>query len=342
MMRPSTSPTNSLNTRANQVDDSVDEINPDIELLTRVASMYYLDDATQQEIALALGLSRPKVGRLLKKAKEEGIVEITVRTHPALSMQLERALTERFGLRQAMLVSDQRDPDAQRAQVARMVANFLVRNLRDGHAVAVGMGRNVGAVPDHVIDAAPRKCTFISAMGGSPHVGQPINPNDICRRLAERFGGYAEVLYAPAYADSRAMRDSIMGHDDVRQSLDHARRADFALVGIGDARDDSAVVQMGCFTAREMRQMRHSGAVGDILGCFFNLDGTPVADNMLNRTVGLSPDDLRKIPCVIAVASETGKSMAILGALRSGIVNVLATSIGNARSVLELADGVRP
>jgi sugar/nucleoside kinase (ribokinase family) len=31
--------------------------------------------------------------------------------------------------------------------------------------------------------------------------------------------------------------------------------------------------------------------------------------------------------------------MAILGALRSGIVNVLATSIGNARSVLALADG---
>jgi DNA-binding transcriptional regulator LsrR (DeoR family) len=303
--------------------------------------MYYLDDATQNDIALALGLSRPKVGRLLKKAKEEGIVEITVRTHPALSMQLERALTERFGLRQAMLVSDQRDPDAQRAQVARAVATFLMRNLRDGHTVAVGMGHNVGAVPDHVIDATPRECTFISAMGGSPHVGQPINPNDICRRLTERFGGNAEVLYAPAYADSRAMRDSIMGHDDVRQSLARARQADFALVGIGDARDNSAVVQMGCFTAREMRQMRRSGAVGDVLGCFFDIDGTPAADNMLARTVGLGPDDLRKIPCVIAAASESDKSLAILGVLRSGIVNVLATNIGNARNILALAEEVR-
>ena len=59
------------------------------------------------------------MGRLLKKAREEGIVEITVHTHPALSMQLEGELMRRFGLRQALLVSDQRDAETQRAQFGR-------------------------------------------------------------------------------------------------------------------------------------------------------------------------------------------------------------------------------
>lgn len=316
----------------------VNELNLDIELLTRVASMYYLDDVTQNEIARALGLSRPKVGRLLKRAKDAGIVKITVHTHPSLSIQLERELAERFGLQHALLVSDQQDADAQRAQVARTVAGYLARNLHNGHKVAVGMGRNVGIIADYVPEVLPRDCTFISAMGGSPQVGQPINPNDICRRLAERFGANAEVLYAPAYADSQAMRNSIMGHEDVRRSLSRARKAHFALVGIGDAREDSAVVQMGCFSAREMKQMRQSGAVGDILGCFFDIHGAPIANNMINRTVGLGPDDLHKIRCLIATASESGKAPAILGALRSGMVNVLATTIGNARNVLALAD----
>src|SRR5664279_1400130 len=80
------------------------ELSQEIELMTRVASMYYLEDVTQGEIAAQLGLSRPKVGRLLKRAKQEGIVEITVHTHPALSMRLENALQARFGLRQALLV----------------------------------------------------------------------------------------------------------------------------------------------------------------------------------------------------------------------------------------------
>ena len=48
-----------------------------VELLTRVASMYYLGDMTQETIAANLGLSRPKVGRLLTQAQEAGLGEIS-------------------------------------------------------------------------------------------------------------------------------------------------------------------------------------------------------------------------------------------------------------------------
>ena len=316
--------------------ESADALTQDIELMTRVASLYYLEDSTQGEIADALGLSRPKVGRLLKRAREEGIVEITVHTHPSLSMRLEAELTRRFGLRQALLVSDQRDEETQRAQLARMVASFLTRSLHDGAVVAVGMGRNTGAVPDQVGTVPPRRCTFISAIGGSPLVGQPINPNDICRRLADRFGGASESLYAPAYAASRSVRDSFLSHGDIRQTLDRAAQADYALVGVGDARDDSAVVQMGCFSVEEMNHLRGAHAVGDILGFFFDVEGRPVADGMESRVVALGPEALRSIPSVIAMASEASKTTALLGALRTGIVDVLATSIADARAVLAL------
>ena len=137
------------------------------------------------------------------------------------------------------------------------------------------MGRNVGAVPDQLSRLTGRSCTFVAAMGGSPQVGTGINPNDICRRLAERFGGKAESLYAPAYAESAASREAFVRHSDVRETLGRARLAQTALVGIGDARNDSAVVQMGCFSAAEMSTMREAGAVGDILGFFFDLDGRP-------------------------------------------------------------------
>ncbi len=107
-------------------------------------------------------------------------------------------------------------------------------------------------------------------------------------------------------------------------------------MGVGDARDDSAVVQMGCFSVEEMGHLRDARAVGDILGFFFDVEGRPVADGMESRVVALSPEALRHIPCVIATASETGKTTALLGALRTGIVDVLATSVANARAVLAL------
>lgn len=303
-------------------------------MLTRVASLYYVEDATQAQIASQLSLSRPKVGRLLQRARSEGIVEITVRTHPSISVALESEIVARFGLSQAILVADQWSQEAQRGLVARAVAELLARTLHDGSLVAVGMGRNLGAVPEQLKGPAARSCTFVSAIGGSPQVGTGVNPNDICRRLAESFRGNAESLYAPAYAESVKSRETFLQHSDVRETLARARAADTALVGIGDARNDSAVVQMGCFSATEMARMREAGAVGDILGYFFDILGKAASGSAGNRVVGLTGDDLHRIPRVIAASSEPDKARSVLGALRTGIVNVLVTSVSTAQQVL--------
>jgi DNA-binding transcriptional regulator LsrR (DeoR family) len=310
----------------------------EIELLTRVASLYYLEDATQAEIATTLGLSRPKIARLLHKARAEGIVEIAIRTHPALNMALESELAARFHLSRAILVADQRSEDIQRTLTARAAAEVLARTLPAQGVVAIGMGRNVGAIPEQLTSPPERPCTFVSAIGGSPQVGASVNPGDICRRLAERFHGSAEILFAPAYAEDMASRAAFLQHADVRETLARARAAETAIVGIGDAEDESAVVRMGCFSTNDMARMRKEGAVGDILGYFFDAQGAPVADSVGSRVVGLSADDLRAIPGVIAVTSEPDKVRAVLGALRTGIADVLVTSLRTARQVLASSD----
>src|ERR1035438_2412743 len=164
----------------------------DIELMTRVASQYYLEGMTQEAVARSLRLSRPKVGRLLERARTVGIVEITVHVPRDLGLQVEAALVAEFGLDQVLLVNDQSDESGRRASVARAAAGFLKRQLSDGDVVALGMGRNVGAIPDFVGTPPPRAAMFVSAIGGSPLVDTGVNPNEICRRLAEAFGGSAE------------------------------------------------------------------------------------------------------------------------------------------------------
>lgn len=309
-----------------------------MEMLARVASMYYLEDMTQDKIATQLGLSRPKVWRLLRQAKETGIVEITVNLPSSLAMPVETELTSRFGLSGAIVVADQHDESAIRAQVGRAAAGLLDRLLPDGGTLSIGMGRNVKAVSQQASGLRPRHCTVVSGIGGSAQVGEGLNSTDIATRFADALGGKAEGIYAPAYAESEDVRDAFLTHADIRRTIAHARGAGLAIVGVGDAVDESLVVSLGCITAKDMARMREDGAVGDILGGFFNVRGEPVAEWIENRVVGLTREDLRKIPVVIAAVSEEAKSAAVLGALNSGLVHTLVTSVGVARRVLKLAD----
>ena len=315
------------------------DVAPDV--LVEIASLYYHQDITQEELSRRFSLSRAKVSRLLKRAREDGIVEIRVHQHPGISSDLEQEFIGQFGIERLLVSLDQRDAEAQRLAVAGLVASHLSRTLAEGMTVAVGMGRNVAAVADCVA-ATRRAVTFMCAIGGSVRAGEHMNPDHICRRLAVRFGGESETLYAPALVANAALRDELYRNDTVRLVLDRARRADVALVGIGDLSEDSNMVRMGWFSPQEVAEARLSGTIGDIMGYdFIDIHGRSSSANMQGRVIGLTTRDLARIPDVIAIASENTKAAAILGALRTGVVNTLATSSTNARTVLRLHEATR-
>lgn len=309
----------------------------DISLMTEIATLYYVEGETQEVISKRLNVSRVKVGRLLKRAHAEGVVDVRVRQHPSASAELEKELLRRFNIKRALIALDHADEDAQRAGVASLVADHLSRTLRDGSIVAVGMGRNVGAVAENTFDQGERKCSFVCAIGGSLRAGEYMNPDHICRRLAIKFGGDSETLYAPALVQNPELRDAMYENPTVRQTMDRARRADIALIGVGDVSENSNMVRMGWFSPEEIAEARLSGTVGDMMGYdFIDLYGNPSVTPMQGRVIGLSISDLARIPDVIAVASENTKAVGILGALRTGVIDTLATSVTNAHTILRL------
>jgi len=71
-------------------------------LLFDVARLYYIENLDQEKIGKKLSISRSQISRYLNKAREEGIVEITV--NPPLSEELEilaEKVKEKLGLREA-------------------------------------------------------------------------------------------------------------------------------------------------------------------------------------------------------------------------------------------------
>lgn len=314
-------------------------VSQEYELLTEIAVAYYCDEITQEEIANKFGLSRIKVGRLLKRAKEEGIVEINVRYHPVFSTQLEKQLKERFPVSRALIALDHHDEEEQRRQVASLVSAYLNNILKDNVVVAVGQGRNVASVAESSGVIQGRDCRFICGIGGTHRPGDVINADHISRLLAKKFGGSSESLYAPAYVENIQLKELLLQNGTIKETLDRARKSDIALVGIGDMNEESYMVKLGWFTPHEINDASlNQGVIGDIAGYdFFNARGEHVNTVMDNRVIGLSVEELRQIPCVIAIASENTKAMAIMGALRTGAIDIIATSARNIRTILSLS-----
>ena len=283
------------------------------------------------------GISRATVGRLLRRAQEEGIVEIRVRPHSLVSADLERQLTERFHIKRALIAVDHKDADRQRELLAGLVASELERILVDGSIVAVGMGRNVSSVSEHALSATRRECHFVSAIGGSYRGGEAMNADHIARRLAARFGGKSESLYAPALVGDPQLRKALLDNDTVRHTLDKARRADIAphrrgRCQRGQQHGPHGLVFRAGDLGRPPRGGRHDGLR-------LHRHPRPAGRNpMQDRVIGLSREDLLRIPNVIAVAAESSKVTAILGALRTGAIDTLATTTANAAAVLQLDD----
>lgn len=308
-------------------------------LLADIAKRYFLDKETQDSIGKSLNFSRMKINRLLKQAQDDGIVEIRVKFHSSETRKIETLFCDRFGLQQVLIAPDSQSMDQQRTNVAVLVSNFLESNLRESAVVTVGMGRNVARVASVQANRTLQSLTFVAGSGGATEAGEEGNADHICRNLARRFGGTAATLYAPAFVANGELREALLQQETVRRTLNLARSAHFALIGIGDLGPDSHMARMGWFSGEEMKQAQSAGVVGDLMGYdFFDRDGNPHNGGLGGRVIGLTRNDLRQINCTIAIASEPSKTTAILGALKTGAIDILATSLSNCLTIADMIE----
>jgi deoxyribonucleoside regulator len=134
------------------------------------------------------------------------------------------------------------------------------------------------------------------------------------------------------------MARSLLETKSVRETINVGRKTDVALLGIGTTSPDySSFLLAGYVTRRELDELRKTGAVGDVCGLHFDINGKPAADDFCERLVSIRRQELLSIPIRLGVAGGEGKAQTILGALRSKYINVLVTDSPTARKVLDLA-----
>ncbi|HEY0119267.1 MAG TPA: sugar-binding transcriptional regulator [Cellulomonas sp.] len=305
------------------------------EQLLRVAWYYYVDGLTQDDIAKRLAVSRASAGRLLERCRQAGIVTFTINSEYYESFQVGRQLRERFGLREALvppvLESDVQDQSAVNARLGRGGAQYLQSHLKPGDVLGMGWGDTVQQTMRSLHPDAIARVGTVSLTGG---VGAYVNT--LRRVRVERDNGLQDVvLPTPILASTQELAAALRGETQVQQILEMSRRAGHAIVGIGALSSQATLAQVGYATEEELAAIADAGAVGDMLGLFYDADGAVLDLPIHRRRIGIDLEDLRRIPNVVGVAGGGAKVDAILGALRGGYLDVLVTTEDVGRTLLD-------
>jgi len=313
-------------------------------LMAQVASMYYEEDMTQGDIGKRLGLSRVKVYRLLKEARAEQVVQITINWPISRDNQIEQALKQTFGLKEALVLeSAQQNSGPALHRLGQLGARYLEQILEDGMTMTICLGRSTYEVIHAVRPGFRARVHVSQAMGMMPFALQELDSAALARQLAVKLGGDVLYLSSPLMADSPEAAEVLRAQRDIKRTLAAARSADVALVGIGNLDPTtSGFVKAGFITADELAGLDRDGAIGDIAGQIITLDGQLHQSSYNQRIIGITLEELSHIPTTIAVAMGREKASAILGALRTGVVDVLCADDKAAGEVLRLQFEQRP
>ncbi len=316
-----------------------------VRLINQLLTLHYVQGRSQTEIAGLLGLSVTKVNRLLKQAREQGMVEISIRTPFQSLFTLESQMQKVCGVPEAVVVPCLSNyPEAISQAIGRAAAYYLLQHLRDGDVICISGGKALTALVQAIqaIEVQRRyNVHVVPATGGVTGGVQGSRYTDVnylATQLADCLGGRAYQLHAPVLVDTPEEQEIVLSLRQVREILDMARQAQIALVGIGSVLPEtSSYFELPYLNEIDRKKIvEENCGSGEILAHVINDGGQMCAPQYSQRVVGINPAELRAIPLSIGVAGGQSKGLPIYSALRGQYLKTLITDEPAAQRVLEL------
>jgi DNA-binding transcriptional regulator LsrR (DeoR family) len=257
--------------------------------------------------------------------------------HEPRNSILEEKLKTRFQLNHAIVIKmiAARSVADVRRTIGYFAAPFVSEFIRPQSVVGLAGGRSIAELIRHM--SPPRELqgvTVVQLMGNiGPNVSN-IDAIELSRVLAQCFGGTFYTINAPAFAPDVASRDVFWSHEHVRSIWELFDRMQMAFVGIGTL-SDSAFIERGILSSSNLAMLRTRGAVGEICGRFYDVNGHECDTDFRSCVISIGIDELREIKEVIGVTNGRERAKAIAAALKSGILKSLIIDEDGAQAVLE-------
>lgn len=299
-----------------------------------VANLYYKSHLSQQEIAKRLNVSRPWISKLLSKAQDLGIVKITINSPISGNATLERHLKEKYHLSYVGVISYD---ETKKDYVALAAANYFISQIQPKDIIGIGWGNAISRFI-HELTPLDMPDTQTVPLAGSFGTTFETLPNYSAIELAEKIGGTANVVHAPAFCSSKEEYEALITNQNTQRLLSMGEHADMIVTGIGTFAD-SFLTRYHILSERDIKQLKQADAIGDIAMQFLDRRGNPIDLDLTRHLVKANIFKAKQnARTAIAIAEGTEKTEIIHTVLSLHLVDAFFTTEETALLLLSSKD----
>lgn len=309
----------------------------EMNLMLTVIKCYYEMGMNQEQIAKKEFISKSSVSRLIKKAIEHGYVTFQI-NYPVESLKiLEEEFHRYFEVDKVFITpSYTEDHDIRLRYTCNSASADLQKIIKDNDIISVSWGTTMDQLASLLKPSTNTKKNLkVVLMNGS--IGGNISStksSQIVEKFAEVFNAEGYLLPAPLMVDKKEIAQSIINDSHVRYVMNLAKDSKLAVVSVGALTPDSVLTRRGAYSKSDYDEVLELGAVGDIAGRCFDINGEKVSEQVNERTIGLTLEEVKSKPVRIGIGVGRKKARAIIGALRGKIINRIFTDEVTAKEVI--------
>lgn len=302
----------------------------DEQTLVRVAWYIYKLKMTQQAVADKLNISRAKIVRMLKKAEDMGIIHIHIVSKYNNCLSIEKKIVSKYGLKDAFIVPD--DTKNRNEGVALAAAQYLEMKLQDNDRIGIGWGDTIHRMTKYIAFTQNR-ISIVTLTGGLMFFDNS-DYNRMVSNLSRISRGQLFTIQAPLIVSSPELCESIKKEELIKKTLDMAKTSTYTIIGIGALNLNATIFKSGYLTKVDFELLKSLGAVGDILGQFYDEKGTKMDIGLHKRLISFDIDNLPNMSNVIAVSAGIEKVNSIKVALKRKYFDILITDESTATALM--------
>lgn len=304
------------------------------QLIIDASVLYYLEGKTQSQIAKELYLSRPKVSRLLKKARELQIVEITINYQNDEFEQLQGEIRRAFGIPHVVIAKTLSSQSDTLDEVGKAAAKELETMVHDDMTLGISWGQHVRRTAKFMKRRSHNHLKIVELFGAVSYDLGDADLLSIGRSLSSKLDGKLYPLPSPIYINDEGAREAIMETPLIKKTLNMIEDCDVIVSGIGSIDSDSMQTLWDNYVDVEMKnRIIACGGIGFILAHFFDRNGEFLDVDINDHVIGIRTETI-KDKKIVAIASGEEKVRATYAALQGGLINTLVSDEETLRKVM--------
>ncbi len=309
----------------------------DYALVSQVAHMYYDLGMLQPEIADKLFFSRSKISRLLKAAKELGIVEINVRQVFDRASLVEKKLCSTFRLKDAIIITcfEGSDTESSFHAVTDFAADYASDIIKGNQVIGLTNGTTILEMCKKLRKKNNCYINAVQLMGSFSNIYMHAESRQLISLLLDIYPGIGHYLNAPLYVSDSHVRDYLLTEPSNKTVFDLMKKCNIIFTGIGNLDMTENCKWYTYQTEKHFAQLQKNLAVGSICAQYYGIDGYAINSEWNSNCVAMPLEEIRRNRMTVGIASGSNRVDAILGALRGGLINVLISDTETATEVLK-------